>query len=288
MRHRGTRYGGSCWQCRSRKIKCTVERPACRRCLRLGLTCGYQHRFTWIQALKAGCQTYQRQWRGSESGDCTGAVEEWMFLNTTLNDLTQSLYYRDDLASAPSDEITRSTLVSTSDTTSLQSLSPSSSATLFQWTDWTGYPISILTSTPVTTRNMTDPLVSTLSSSERHLVDYFSKVVGPQCYLRTEANPYVRLILPIALASNPSPLLQAILSVSANQLRLLYGQGCTKQAWEYRGKTLKLLRTEINQLRTNHSQADSNFENCLGTILMLCCLEVSQATQSPSEREKGT
>jgi hypothetical protein len=103
------------------------------------------------------------------------------------------------------------------------------------------------------------------SSHESYLFDYFVSSICPSCSLSPTYNPYLYYITPMSFAY--PPLHNAILSVSANQLRLLNHNRFEKDAWWYKTKTLEGLRESINS-------GDVGWP-FIATILMLCFYDIA-------------
>jgi hypothetical protein len=102
-------------------------------------------------------------------------------------------------------------------------------------------------------------------SHESYLFDYFVSNICPSCSLSPTYNPYLYYITPISMVY--PPLHNAILSVSANQLRLLSHRRFEKDAWWYKTKTLEGLRESINS-------GDIGWP-FIATILMLCFYDIA-------------
>lgn len=68
---RGKTFTG-CWTCRSRKVKCDLRRPSCKRCEKSGLECGgYDIKLRWSKPIKF--DVYGSQLPALSAGDLRGA-----------------------------------------------------------------------------------------------------------------------------------------------------------------------------------------------------------------------
>ncbi|EKG13967.1 hypothetical protein MPH_08841 [Macrophomina phaseolina MS6] len=100
---------------------------------------------------------------------------------------------------------------------------------------------------------------------EAYLLDYFTSFICPNCSLSPTHNPYLRYIVPMALTYEP--LHHAILSVAANQMRLLNDNRYEREAWAYKNHAMKGLQTSIDR-----GEVGWQF---VATILMLCFYDIS-------------
>lgn len=100
---------------------------------------------------------------------------------------------------------------------------------------------------------------------EAYLLDYFTSFICPNCSLSPTHNPYLRYITPMALSY--APLHFAILSVAANQLRLLNDNRYEREAWLYKDRAMKGLQTSIKG-------GDVGWP-FVATVLMLCFYDIS-------------
>jgi hypothetical protein len=276
MKHRGSRNGSVCGPCRSRKVKCNGKRPACTQCVRRGLWCSYELQLAWVEEGPKVIAPSKIQVN-------LNRVEEWMFLNTMLRDLTLSTTSKGVTQQDPEEDYhTRSTEPLNPRSTPTDASNPPEAledplGSELEYDSWNCIPL--LSRPP-----LSNP---TLSDSARYLLDYFHKYVGPQCYLHAGHNPYIRLILPVALASPSGSLLPALLGASANQLRLLGDTRFDKEVWKYRAKALRTLRTEIHEIFRSDGEARPEGEQHLGTMLMLCFTEVRIGVCTPTPLFSG-
>lgn len=99
---------------------------------------------------------------------------------------------------------------------------------------------------------------------ESYLLSYFVQLIGPNCSLSPLYNPYLSLVMPIAL--DHQPLRNTLLAISANQLKLLGDNRFEKEAYIYKQKALCGLQTEINERKPSYGS--------VATVLMLCFHDV--------------
>ncbi|OJD35381.1 zn 2cys6 transcription factor [Diplodia corticola] len=104
-----------------------------------------------------------------------------------------------------------------------------------------------------------------LSCREAYLLDYFTSFICPNCSLSPTHNPYLRYITPMARCY--APLQQVILSVAANQLRLLNDHRYEREAWLYKARAMSGLRASMD--------AGAVGWPFVATVLMLCFYDIS-------------
>lgn len=104
-----------------------------------------------------------------------------------------------------------------------------------------------------------------LPPHEAYLFDYFVSAICPGCSLSQAHNPYLYYITPMSFAY--PPLHSAIISVSANELRLVNDRRFEREAWWYKIQALKGLRMSI-------TSGDIGWP-FIATILMLCFYDIS-------------
>ncbi|PWY77330.1 Zn(II)2Cys6 transcription factor [Aspergillus sclerotioniger CBS 115572] len=101
--------------------------------------------------------------------------------------------------------------------------------------------------------------------SESYLLEFFIHGIGPNCALTTINNPYISLITPLAFCD--TTLRNAVISVAANQLRLLGDSRFSHQALVYKNKALKGLQQAISLGNID--------DGTIATVLMLCFHAIS-------------
>ncbi|KAL1620897.1 hypothetical protein SLS54_005827 [Diplodia seriata] len=104
-----------------------------------------------------------------------------------------------------------------------------------------------------------------LSFREAYLFDYFISFICPNCSLSPTHNPYLRYITPMALSY--APLQHVILSVAANQLRLLNDNRYEREAWLYKACAMRGLRASMDAGHVGWP--------FVATVLMLCFYDIS-------------
>ncbi|EXJ86523.1 hypothetical protein A1O3_03474 [Capronia epimyces CBS 606.96] len=243
---------------------------------------GYEANFTWLQDA-AQAKLPLIAYRLPESS--TPNIEDWMFLNTSVKDVESSATpgillqeFVADQASVSSSPASHSVVMpARTRGFEFRSHHPAPPSSVMSMSDdhasWNLDTLARQMHSP-------DPVCRSLSDtpirySQKYLLDYFRRSIGPQCHLAHNDNPYVRLILPIALSAPSGPLMQALLCASANQLRLLSDRRFEKEAWMYRAKTLGLVRSELDNFMTGLSRDTTSFEQLLASVVMLCFVEIS-------------
>ncbi|PYH69518.1 MFS general substrate transporter [Aspergillus vadensis CBS 113365] len=94
--------------------------------------------------------------------------------------------------------------------------------------------------------------------------------IGPDCSLSSNDNPYINLLTPLAFC-HPT-LRNAMVSVAANQLRLLGDARYTNEAALYKDRAIQGLQQAV-ELRNID-------DGIIGTILMLCFYDISDKCDS--------
>ncbi|KAL3486701.1 fungal-specific transcription factor domain-containing protein [Aspergillus germanicus] len=232
-----------CFQCKAKHLQCTEEHPRCKRCERLGLACTRGLKLIFredalqrgISFGREGVWTKQpnpnsRQRRSKSDFrpvPLDSYFNRWEFLNVTFDDLA---------ASAEVDTPHYSTR--SNDSSQLLQLSPAFS--------------------------IYHPL-HTFSGSDGYLLDYFIRGISPSCSLSKSHNPYISLVIPLCFVSNT--LLNALLAVAANQLRLLGSTRSSHEGCHYKQIALQSLRQEIS--------TGTQDEGTVAAVLMLCFQDIS-------------
>jgi hypothetical protein len=248
-----SRGRAGCWTCKDKHVRCSKDQPHCARCRRLKLPCSYELRLLWQEdAIRRGI-SLGREGIWSKSG------------KTKINSDKQEEQFFFPIPNI--DLIFLHTTCSHFENRGREGLEPQDMHA--------ANPNARLemTSTPVSTndaRELIMPLERSLSpimvpSHESYLLDYFVSSICPSCSLSPTYNPYLYYITPMSFVY--PPLHNAILSVSANQLRLLNHRRFEKDTWWYKIKTLEGLRESI-------SSGDIGWP-FVATILMLCFYDIA-------------
>ena len=250
-----SRGRAGCWTCKDKHVRCTKEQPHCARCLRLKLPCSYEIRLLWQEdAVQRGISLGREgKWckngnkkikRGNQEGQIFVSITnvEPIFLHTTCSDFEE----HDEGNELLCHDTERTTTAHTTFEMSSELIS-------------TKHPRD----SNLALERCLSPFV--FSSHDSYLFDYFISSICPSCSLSATYNPYLYYITPMSFVY--PPLYNAILSVSANQLRLLNDRRFEKDALLYKTKTLKGLRESI-------SSGDVNWP-FIATILMLCFYDIS-------------
>jgi hypothetical protein len=108
---------------------------------------------------------------------------------------------------------------------------------------------------------------STFSSIEGNLFNYFVTSIGPSCSLSPSQNPYLAYLTPMSFQF--PALRDALIAVSANQLRLLNDKRFEREAWSYKNKAIRAVQRAID--------AEEIDLWIVATVLMLCFYDVGNA-----------
>ncbi|GCB27252.1 uncharacterized transporter C757.13 [Aspergillus awamori] len=112
--------------------------------------------------------------------------------------------------------------------------------------------------------------LSEYSHSESYLLQYFIQSIGPDCSLSSIDNPYITLLTPLAFC-HPA-LRNAMVSVAANQLRLLGDARYANEAALYKNRAIQGLQQAVELQNID--------DGIIGTILMLCFYDISDKCDS--------
>ncbi|GAO51273.1 hypothetical protein G7K_5379-t1 [Saitoella complicata NRRL Y-17804] len=268
--------GNGCWKCKERRVRCTGERPSCTACTRLGHSCQYGMKLQWKEDAEARGITFGREgvWSKHKPGkqrkqgetqlglhhvvDLRAFEGRFMFLNTTYRDFVgtgRRTREEPDLEEHQIDAVTDG-----------------------DWPASATDPRQVFLSEDVATTNPTllsassmslfTPSLYQLDSITSHLLQYFIERICPACTLTSSFNPYLKVITPIALSS--PTLLQAVLAVSADELRITSDRQYTDLALTYKSKALNGLRRDMQR-----SLQSGVVDNIVATSLMLCFFEIA-------------
>lgn len=249
-----SRGRAGCWTCKEKHVRCTGEQPRCARCARLDLSCSYELKLLWQEdaILRGIC--LGREGRGLRNGNTKKTTQRPdafyltpnvppIFLNTTYRHFRR----RGDDGLDPEEDNESQTQPRT-DRKEIPVVPPAGHRLMGP-----SLTIQRLPSSPV------------LSKNEAYLFDYFVSSICPSCSLSQAYNPYLRYIAPMSLTYGP--LLDAVIAVSANELRLVNDRRFEKESWWYKDRSLKGLRMRI-------ASGDIGWP-LVATILMLCFYDIS-------------
>lgn len=249
-----SRGRAGCWTCKNKHVRCSREQPHCARCRRLKLPCSYEMRLLWQEdAIRRGIslgregtwskgrKTKSKRDKQEERFFMPVLNVEAIFLNTTYSHFEQ---HRGE-GLEPRD-VHAATLNAGLETCSKSMCTDDSEES------------------SITLRRSLLPFMFP-SHESSYLFDYFVSNICPSCSLSPTYNPYLYYITPMSFTY--PPLHNAILSVSANQLRLLSHRRFEKDAWWYKTKTLEGLQESI-------SSGDIGWP-FIATILMLCFYDIA-------------
>jgi hypothetical protein len=104
---------------------------------------------------------------------------------------------------------------------------------------------------------------------ERHLFAYFVSAICPSCSLSSSQNPYLTFLTPMSF-QYPA-LSNALLAVSANQLRLLNDKRFEREAWYFKSKAIAEVQRAVRM-------GDMDV-GTIATVLMLCFYDVCLCPQ---------
>lgn len=122
--------------------------------------------------------------------------------------------------------------------------------------------------------------LGSLPTGDLYLLEYYQYALAPRCMLANTSNSYVNVGLRMALSQSGGPLLNMLLAVSANQLRLLGHNEYNVTTWRYRSLALTGLR-ELLQRHANGKNVEWEF--ILAMSVMMAFFEVSvSAPRQPS------
>ncbi|OKL57402.1 hypothetical protein UA08_07322 [Talaromyces atroroseus] len=106
---------------------------------------------------------------------------------------------------------------------------------------------------------------SIYQGTHSHLLNYYITELCPKCSLSTTYNPYLQILLPIAVEF--APLRNALLAAAANQLRLQHDD-------RFKTHAFNLKSAAMNGLRHQLSLEGMDWKS-LATTLMLCFFDIS-------------
>ncbi|OJI84802.1 hypothetical protein ASPTUDRAFT_119195 [Aspergillus tubingensis CBS 134.48] len=239
-----------CFQCKAVSLRCIGDVPRCTRCRTLDLTC---EEFSFVeepveQGVSLGRRgTCSKQQRGILSLSNSKPTHRkmisldaysgrWVFLNLTTKN------YLEDTGEVDYDS---------DEDTAMKDVS--------------GEPDDALQ-----LRSILSHPLSEYSHSESYLLQYFIQSIGPDCSLSSNDNPYINLLTPLAFC-HPA-LRNAMVSVAANQLRLLGDARYANEAALYKNRAIQGLQQAV-ELRNID-------DGIIGTILMLCFYDISDKCDS--------
>eukprot|EP00136_Aspergillus_niger_P005641 XP_001396348.2 Zn(II)2Cys6 transcription factor [Aspergillus niger CBS 513.88] len=247
----GNHRPSGCFQCKALGLRCIGDLPRCTRCRTLDLTC---EEFTFVeepveQGISLGRRgTWSKQQRSildlpaskpahREMVSLDEYSGRWVFLNLTVKN------YLEDTGEVDYD--------SDNEDTVMQDLSGESDDAL-------------------QLRSVLSHPLSEYSHSESYLLQYFIQSIGPDCSLSSIDNPYITLLTPLAFC-HPA-LRNAMVSVAANQLRLLGDARYANEAALYKNRAIQGLQQAVELQNID--------DGIIGTILMLCFYDISDKCDS--------
>ncbi|RDW77635.1 hypothetical protein BP6252_05688 [Coleophoma cylindrospora] len=271
-RERIVRNRSGCWACKTRRRKCSEEKPACDHCNKKGLKCEYGMRLTWEDAAKEAGIAFGRTGmrnRFKKNEEVCGRSKEhfllpmtsygrMLFLNTTYADIYRfcSEYHT---GNNKDDEYDKRL-----ETSDQERNGPSFSRT----------PLGL----SIQLRTLPD-----MDDYSSTIFQYYVKVVCRNKVLVDGArNPFRHLILPLCLSSRT--LLHSVLAVAANDLRNRR-DSCDDtynnyQLLYHKSKSLKALRrTFTDHVGFPHSSDVKERDSVLLTVLMHCYLEIASGSR---------
>lgn len=254
-----------CFACKDAHVQCTEERPSCKRCLRIDLCCTYGKKLTWREdALsrniahgrtgvwsrkpRTGIDSAQRFVPFSQFNQLPATQKnepvQYTFRNLTVEDFA----FRNDTGNDT--EI---------DDSKLTDAEPRPTITGHDLTE-DAVEIGCLPAFPQ--RAITSHI---FGGVESYLLNYFIHELGPKCSLSTKNNPYIHVLVPIAMKYQP--LRDALLAASANSLRLQDDARYETLALRHKSLAMRGLRRAL----------DANIIDWRGlaTTLMFCFYDVS-------------
>ncbi|RAL03210.1 Zn(II)2Cys6 transcription factor [Aspergillus ibericus CBS 121593] len=241
------RRRSGCAQCKAKHVRCTEEVPICRFCELHGWPCdrGLKLVFqdeavqTGVGFGRHGTSTSEPQlWKeGSEfeSVPLDAYIGRWIFLTTLSSNFT---FVAGDIGGQSAKDKDSDGLLEHEELDASDNL---------PMDPCLGHPLAAY------------------SDLESYLLEYFIQGIGPNCSLITIDNPYIQLITPLAFSH--TTLRYAVISVAANQLRLLGDNRFSNEALAYKNEALKGLQQAIS--------LGSLDDGAIATVLMLCFHAIS-------------
>ena len=277
-------------------MRCTEEKPICKRCQRLGLECAYGLKLLWEEdavqqniahgragpliqfsvltlSLTRRIGVWSRDGRPKSrskknvsflsnhdvavSDPCHGS--ERMFLNFTMADFEGGGF---DAINRQGEHHHHLEDDQDIEEVSRQDMSPDADSLALEMFDTSGFE-TFLGIEVFEPRGL-------YQGTDAHLLAYYINELCPKCSLSEVNNPYLSVLLPIAYEF--APLRHALLAVAANQLRLLDDHRFVSHSLTLKSMAMKGLRY--------HLATDSMDWRSLATILMFCFYDVCKGRHS--------
>ncbi|RDL33047.1 uncharacterized protein BP5553_08486 [Venustampulla echinocandica] len=250
----------------AKHVQCTEERPSCSRCLRLHLDCQYGLRLLWKEDALQRNISLGREGKWSKTHkkcqnvrsdpgklfkpiNLSAYTGEWIFLNATKNDFTICSIMNYDPSDYPSNDLEPEL-----ETETLDLIPPE----LDQVEADPGQEMAIY-------QPGGSLCMWSYSTVEGNLFNYFIVSICPSCSLSESDNPYLTYLVPMSF--NFPTLQNALLAVSANQLRLLNDKRFEMEAWYHKSKAIQGVQRAIDAGRVD--------VGIVATVLMLCFYDIS-------------
>ncbi|OQE42256.1 hypothetical protein PENCOP_c004G05276 [Penicillium coprophilum] len=243
-----------CWTCRARRIKCDETHPICSRCTRNNASCGYGLRLVWHEESLA-------------RGVCHGRAGVWSKRKDERK--RERLEHVDDILSRRSEHARDNRTWMFLNTTMID-----------LQIHFDGAQPNCKEMKPFSQQSPLSPWLNTIPPGQRSdcdpvLLSYFENIICSSATLVDNAhyNPYRYLILPMALQSDG--IYHAALAIAANTLKLS-DQRYRLSALEHHHRAISHLRG----LLSKDSWVESELDEMLGLVLMLCWFDISDNSRS--------
>ncbi|KAH7165220.1 fungal-specific transcription factor domain-containing protein [Dactylonectria macrodidyma] len=265
------RSRNACWRCRERRVRCSLDKPTCRSCLRTNHRCQYGIKLTWREEALAKGICFGRQGvygrmsevhYSSRPSGCGIFRGDMFFLNTSVQDY-------DAVAG-------RAPLDNTADVAASTSTAP--------YHDWTATGDEE-DNTEHLTLMLPPPILGDFSQVASavgplgvQLFEFFVTRICPNLSYSPTRNPYREFIIPLSLTS--VPLFHAVTSWAANERSLKNGNASDDEGKRrFRTESIKHQIKALHGLREEIvlAQRDSsNGASILATIIMLSCNDICE------------
>jgi len=251
-----------CFACKDAHVQCTEERPSCKRCVRITLKCTYGIKLIWREDSLSRNIAHGRSGvsgRKSRKALMDSAPPSPHFIRVRAHEDNEPVQYVfenltvDDFAAGNSSRCHEGGAI-------LQTRDAATSTTSSDSADEVDEEV------PRTSSCLQYPMTShVFKGIDSHLLNYFVHELGPKCSLSSTNNPYIHVLIPIAMEFQP--LRDALLAVSANSLRLQDDTRYESYALKYKSSALRGLRRTLD--------AQIMDWRGLATTLMFCFYDVS-------------
>jgi hypothetical protein len=304
-KHNGSRTRTGCITCKTAHVKCSEEKPHCRRCVRLQLACVYESKLLWEDdAEKRGIAhgrtgvwskhgpkstTRERPFEVSlvqtsafVNSTCVSEQASWSFVNHCVGDfvngMPQSLVDDDEDAERLGKTVEIWNIANTfqtheSDLSFEMALGAGPVLQSYDDVDEEfGLPAYV---DPLSTPWINIPIARTiplftLTNTEPYLLDYYINYLAPKCSLSTALNPYLDVLLPIAYEF--APLRHTLLAASACQLYHFSGDRTFEvQSLRHRSKAISGLNRHLGTTKMDWKS--------LATMVMFCFRDITDGCE---------